>query len=226
MSTLIKRGFAAHFPIELKDSFRATFPSARWHQDGGYWEVGVRSGQRLREWAALVAPAADALEAAEAAALSAVETARIEAEVAAVRAQIAETRGIAATINAAVALGTVRARLLDAQTRLKQERQALAQKTEQAHALLESVCDIDAVLAARQAMVRSHRQVGAPARRAFIAAQAVIAAEHAKLRATGYRSRGMGLLCSMSFNRPDRDSVDAVPATLLYELESCKSDDD
>lgn len=38
------------FAFELKDSFKETFPSARWNQDERQWEVGTRSKQRLDDW--------------------------------------------------------------------------------------------------------------------------------------------------------------------------------
>lgn len=43
-------GAAAKFPFELKDDFRAAFPSAKWNGIEKRWEVGPRSVKRLQQW--------------------------------------------------------------------------------------------------------------------------------------------------------------------------------
>lgn len=45
-------GAATKFPYELKDSFRAAFPKAKWNKSAKQWEVGSRSATRLQQWLA------------------------------------------------------------------------------------------------------------------------------------------------------------------------------
>lgn len=47
-------GAAVAFPFELKDAFRAAFPSAKWEPSAKVWTVGPRSVKRLKSWVAEV----------------------------------------------------------------------------------------------------------------------------------------------------------------------------
>lgn len=50
----LENGFSVKFPFELKDAFRAIFKNATWNSFAKRWEVGPRSGKKLKEWSATI----------------------------------------------------------------------------------------------------------------------------------------------------------------------------
>ena len=64
--TKTSSGFSAKFAFELKDAFKAAFPSAKWDSDERCWKVGVRSEKRLIQFAEEIKAAEMAIEEADA----------------------------------------------------------------------------------------------------------------------------------------------------------------
>lgn len=58
--TPISKGFSINFPKSLNSEFRSVFPSSVFNPDTRQWEVGTRSGARLKQWASVAEAAAKA----------------------------------------------------------------------------------------------------------------------------------------------------------------------
>lgn len=202
-----KEGFAVRFPFELKDSFKATFKSAKWNPSSKEWNVGPRSRKRLDAWIDAVQGAADEIAAADEADLTAEELARVEREVAAVRAEIAARRAERGTAEALLADLDARRATLDGLAAERDEARAAA--TEAADAVrarvdaVVSVADLEHDYAAMRRLFGMSRT--SARRREYEAHESDLRAGVAALRRAGLRSPALDAALDANWNRPDRD---------------------
>lgn len=211
----IDSGFAVKCPFDLKDQFRKNFPSAKWNSTHRRWEVGPRSGKRLEQWVAEVngSGVIEEIEHRDEVELQEQELRDLRTQLASLKSNIHRQAELATSaVDIKTVLSQARSDLESAKTELRtvSERAKAAEKAAQSEretvtALLNQTLNLDAVLDAQKTMARYADQVGARARQEYDRAQAVIAAEHNKLKKAGFRSAGLGALASANFNRPDRD---------------------
>lgn len=212
-------GFAVKFPFELKDNFKEVFRSAKWNPAGKCWEVGVRSQAKLNQWVEAVTPAVEDIEAAESEELTAAELARLQAEIANVRADIAKNRREKEQYgNTAAALIAAQEDLAKATVELSLEKSEKSAKAEEAREIVSRICDLNAVYEAKRTMIMNHGKVGSKHREAFNDACSVIGAQHKKLLDMGFRSAGLSELHGCNFNRPERDNPRSVSEADIFNI--------
>lgn len=210
-------GAAAKFPYELKDSFRAAFPKAKWNQSAKQWEVGSRSVSRLQQWLAKIdnsgieadLAARDAVDMGEA------EIASLTRAISSVRCDIKkacdgklDADGYRARAEA------LRAELEAAKVELQAARDAQAAAKAAAEAV---AAHIDAQVShiATRAQIAHLRNTmrknwvpKAFARPHFEAAQGQLLAILRALREAGIKCKAARKAVNVNFNRKDRDLLD------------------
>lgn len=231
--TQIDSGFSIEFPFELKDNFKVAFPSAKWNANQKRWEVGPRSGERLKQWAAAASGAATALEERDQVELKDDELATLTAQLADIEA------GIRGTLNEhakaeqnTAALAELAQRIEAASGQLAEAKAALvdAQAAEQAEkqridALLGNVVDLAEIH--RQADVMARNMV--PADRAkkgrFEEARQFIKSQRDALREAGWQCEAINLLASANVNRKDRDHPNLIKQADWYAIKEYSDDE-
>lgn len=221
----IETGFAIRFPYQLKDNFKSVFKSAKWNPDARRWEVGPRSGKRLQQWVALAESAAQELAEAEVAELSASELAEVEAAIANIRSATAQQRAKAQTAASAEQLALARDKLAQAKADLESSKQATLEQINKSTALLEQVCDVDAIHEVHAILKRCKGRVGVKYREPFNNACTVMSEQQEKLHAIGFHSVGLNTLYYLNFNRPDRDDPYNVDMSDILNIVPWSDDD-
>jgi DNA repair exonuclease SbcCD ATPase subunit len=220
------QGFSISFPFELKDSFRQTFPTARWNKVSRSWETGPRSESRLQQWAQECRSAVDQLSQIEELEMKAEELEKLRAQIAEVSREItaklqtieskeALTQKLQQT---AIELIASRDKLEKVESRLRQARSAQSDALKSVHAALEGIVDFEELKSACEMMSRWHRQVGATAREKFEEGQQTLLDIQEALSEAGWQNDGVDYMCAANFNRPDRDHFSLMPVGALQSF--------
>lgn len=224
--TKTETGFSIKFPFELKDNFKSCFKSAKWDSLGKVWTVGPRSGKRLEEWAGKVAPAVEALDAADEESLREADIEAVELCIAEIRAGIARARSERTTLEATgKTLADAKAELESVTAELETERAAATAAGREAHKALKAACDMNAVAEAHRVMTANALKSGRAAREAYREAQGSIGRQRENLANAGLRSSGLDKLYYCNFNRPDRDNPRDVKRVDLYTITAVDPED-
>jgi hypothetical protein len=218
----LEKGFGVKFPFELKDSFKATFRTAKWNGYKKQWEVGPRSKKKLEQWIEIASKAAEEIELADSEELKKEELAKIEADIAKIRAGIANRRKEINAVNVVEMLNSAKEELAKAQAEFEAATTEKSIKLAEAKEMLSRVCDINTIQAAISKMKDNHNKVGSKPRGIFDNAQHELIQEYKKIQAIGFRSWGLYDLINLNFNRPDRDRIDDCSS--IYELEKIESE--
>lgn len=217
-------GYYVFFPYALKDSFKATFKTAKWDAARRAWCVGPRSKKHLDQWIAAVSGAVETAEKADKAhdemPLTEEEIRDLEK---AARELIVENEKLKAEIEEHEQLKSKVAALREKLTALRAEKEALtaardAKRAENEKAMsgVIDVAEIDKAInemkAARRAGIGSRNRIR------FDSAQEVLNKARSALEKVGMKSRGLDFLVCMNFNRPDRDRFCDAPD--LFDIET------
>ena len=216
----IASGYACYFPIELKESFKSTFKSAKWDSVERCWKVGPRSKKRLDQWVELALPAAQELAEVDVAELTEHEIAEVTRELTELRVQIvrAEEKRVSYE-RTIVALVAAKDELAKAKARLEASKREAFEKGQEARQLLANVCDLNVIAEAQHVMQSHQGKSTTQSREAFKEAQRTIRRESERLLEAGFISQGLLRLTDASFNRPDRDSV-VLADKDLYDIKA------
>jgi hypothetical protein len=210
-------------PYQLKEIFKKTFPSAKWHYDSLSWILGASCEARLKQFEAAIEEEL-ALAAAEAQKISEdelceAEVRKIELEVVKIREELHKRRESQNVLNnAKQLLQTKKTELALAQAELKAEQEKHLQVLADAEAEFKKACDYDAVIAARKTLCSLYKTVGSANRQKFVAAQEIINREHKRLKSSGFYSRGLSDLYNLNYNRPDRDNPNDIKITDIFKI--------
>lgn len=211
-------GAAVKFPFELKDAFRAAFPSAKWNAYDKRWEVGARSVKRLERWIAEVEKSGveSEIAARDEADLSAREIEQLTADLARIAAQAAAARQAKEEADEARARAEeLRARLAAAQADLD----AAKAEAAAAEAAAEAVAaDIDARVShittrneidfIRGRMAQEWRTLKSANKDRFEGMQEELLVKHRALKDIGVKCPALILAINANWNRRDRDLAD------------------
>lgn len=212
----INGGFAVYFSIELKDSFKSTFSTAKWDSVCRCWTVGPRSLKKLQAWIELAQQVEDKLEEEKAQERAAKELTDTEIDIDAMRRSLENIAADSNKLDETLALlAAAKEKLAAAQSEVEAAKAVEKAKENEIKEALNSIIDVKAVFEAVDTMRRTHGK--ARAKYVFEDAQNVIKAELDKLRAAGFESPAMRYWWYANFNRPDRDNVDNAPS--FYQLE-------
>lgn len=220
--------YFVRFPYALKNNFRLSFPSARWHPDMKAWSVGPRSKSRLEGWVEIVNASGIAEAQAELEALELSNEEKRQLIQAIEQAQ----RGIASAKDSARATAVECSRLLETLGMLDSKKAQLAiaradasEKAQQKAALeesiterLEQVVDVKALKSCAQEMRKWHKHVGYPARDHFDECQANFREARSALKRSGLSLRAIDWCAEANFNRPDRDGVEHMPSNAWFDV--------
>ena len=206
--TKTSSGFSAKFAFELKDAFKAAFPSAKWDSDERCWKVGVRSEKRLIQFAEEIKAAEMAIEEADAVEIAGEKLVEI-------RDMITKSRKSAEAASEAVgglaAVKTLTAELNSelAEAKAKEEAQikALAEKQAEIAKKLHGVVSINQMIGRQQTMAWNHDWKDRAKATNFKEAKQSAREIAKKLSELGLYSQGLNRLINMNINRPDRDRV-------------------
>jgi len=222
------------FPKELKNDFRASFPSAKWDPVCRCWIVTKRVRKRALSWAENAIEAAKKCAELEELELQEEELRRLKGLVEDLANRVLERRRevedlrheILEIQNAKVKEQKLLEMLRAEEEKLESLRQ---QRDEEQHRLEEQRRKIDEFLSkiidlpklkgvVLATFAKYHRLAGSTAHEMFDRAQAEFREARDKLRENGYRLAALDYLCSANFNRPDRDSVKFMPKDAWYDL--------
>lgn len=219
----ISSGFSAKFAFELKDAFKAAFPSAKWDPDERCWKLGVRSERRLIQFSEEIKTAELAIEEAEAVEIAGEKLVEL-------RDMIAKARKSAEAASEAVggmsAVKTLTAELNSelAEAKAKEEAQlnALAEKQAEIAKKLDGVVSINKMIGLQETMAFNHDWKNRAKATNFKDAQQSAREIAAKLSQLGLYSEGLNRLINVNINRPDRDRVRDISRNDFFMI--CKED--
>lgn len=219
--TKTQTGFSVEFAFELKDAFKAAFPTAKWIPGDRAWTVGVRSKKRLAQFAEEVKAAEQSIEEAEA-----VEIAGKKLEE--VRELIAKASSAARSVAAqAGGLVAVKKLLSESQGELEVaeskevvEREKLAAQQAEITKKLAGVVSIDRMIALQREMASNHDWKNGAKKDRFTAAQAEANEIDDKLIELGLRCDALVQLTQANINRPDRDGVGYIKRNEFFVFRS------
>lgn len=218
--TKIESGFAVQFPFELKDNFKSTFRSAKWHPADKTWRVGPRSKKRLDQWVAAASGAAEAIAEAEESELTQSEISRLDQELASIRdAAIRRREKAAVYTDAERQLQAVRQKIADAQAEAAVQSAALRKQADAAaQSLADAGVSVQSIAARVAEMQRWHRVKKSFAREKFETAQQAIWDAEQQLRKFGLSSAGLCAYWYVRYNRPDADIIEDIDFNSIFEL--------
>lgn len=219
----ISSGFSAKFAFELKDAFKAAFPSAKWDPDERCWKVGVRSEKRLIQFAEEIKTAELAIEEADVVEIAGEKLVEL-------RDMIAKARKSAEAASKAIggisAVKTLTAELNSelAEAKAKEEAQlnALAEKQAEIAEKLDGVVSINQMIGLQETMAFNHDWKNRAKATNFKEAQQSAREIAAKLSELGLYSEGLNRLINVNINRPDRDRVRDISRNDFFMI--CKED--
>lgn len=210
------------FPRELKDNFKETFPSARWAPGITAWTVGVRTQKRVESWIKAVTESGivDELQSIEERELSAAELAKLEAEIARLRAaRQADAERLKTQKELLDDIAARRAELDEAAAEAKR----VADELETARqAVLEEVArhvDVQKIESLRNEMRYAWSALKSANRDRFERAQKALREIDDKLEEVGIMSRALRLAVNANWNRPDRDRADLNVALVFKKID-------
>jgi uncharacterized coiled-coil DUF342 family protein len=214
----------------MKDSFRGRFPSAKWNQNHKQWEVGIRSGSRLKQWVNEVSIAHDELVAAEEFEMKEKELIELRSEIQSIRMETEKNmERISKLGDLDSHLESILAELKSDHERFQAVKKAVsdaegkAQRAkEEITEILSQVLDFAAIYHAKREIERWHKSVSGIAREKFNEAQSVINEQRRRLKAAGWGLEGLDYMAYANFNRPDRDHMDNMPAGAMLSLYRCE----
>lgn len=211
------------FPIELKDRFKHYFYKKRWNSDTQCWEVPYEFKQKLEGWVHTVNHSG-VLEAIQdkkdrEAMPNDLNTLRYELKLmrqkVALRSKAADEleRSNNLVSKMSYELQCLKEQLAEddakAKTAVKGIREAI-----------NGIIDKSVIDAQVRIMCVEIQKVGSQAKTRFEKAQAVLQEQQEQLKNVGLRSRGIGLLVSANFNRPDRDNPRLITDEDIYTIVS------
>ena len=206
--TKTSSGFSAKFAFELKDAFKAAFPSAKWDSDERCWKVGVRSEKRLIQFAEEIKAAEQALEEADAVEIAGEKLVEIRDMIAKAR---KSAEAAAHAVGGLVAVKTLTAalssELAEAKAQEEAELKALAEKQAEIAKRLHGVVSINQMIGLQETMAWNHDWKSRAKATNFKEAQKSAREIKKKLSELGLYSQGLNRLINMNINRPDRDRV-------------------
>lgn len=215
------------FPFELKDNFRATFPSTKWNPEARAWVVGPRTKKRLDQWIAIVRDSGvvESLAARDTAELQSKEISELEFELSRLRKEIdIESGSLSEQTDRAARIQALRKELEAEQDRLaeiKMERANAQQKADKEKALMteivDGVIDLSEVHVQLSIMRKNMGIQKAYASQNYKDAAARLSELYEELTDSGIECEGISTALNANKNRPDRDSS-MLSQELIFEL--------
>lgn len=216
-----QRGSELHveFPIQLKDSFKATFRTAKWNSGSRTWYVSSRSRAKLEAWikaaeesgALMTAEEFDAMEVTER------DLERMTTDLAALKRSLDVERKRFAGIeekrkaNAEMLqhLSSLRADLDLAAAQTKAAAEAEKAETASIETVVASIINLSSIRSAHSQMIREAKQgATSKGKDRFDAHAEVIWTALCKLRENGIDSEQMRILANANYNRKHKDLGD------------------
>ncbi len=219
-------GYDVIYPFQLKDAFKAAFPSARWDKQRRVWTAGPRMRKRLEQWAQEInsTNTLAAIAALEEADLNEREINALHQELRAIEAAAgsAETRLERVQANRIKLEGLV-ASLDAAKTALASAEAAVAAEIEAenaAKAAINAFLDrfVDRRLIEQRASEMERMKNDYRKKALYLSAQAELVQQRSRLAQAGKGWRWLDWLVGANFNRPDRDAPYMCPPEARYTL--------
>lgn len=211
------------FPIELKDRFKHYFYKKRWNSDTQSWEVPREFKAKLEGWVHTVNHS------------GVLEAIQDKKDREAMPNDLNTLRHELKLMRQKVALHSKAADELERSnnlvSKMSYELQCLKEQLAEddakaktavkgAREALNGIIDKSVIDAQIRIMCAEITKVGSQAKTRFEKAQAVLQEQQERLKNVGLRSRGIGLLVSANFNRPDRDNPRLITDEDIYTIVS------
>lgn len=234
----ISNGFAIQFPFELKDSFKEAFPSAKWNSAGKQWEVGVRSGNRLKQWAESIESNLESLIEAkrelEERELSVKEVRSINDEISSIEQEIIKKTNLLDSLPALHQQAVAAKKLLlakkdkldEVKAAIESKSQLLKEERQRVNDLLSEIIDISEIKSDAHVMAKNMKLLDQVNKKSFHDAQGRIAEHSNRLREAGFALDAIDFLVSSNKNRPDRDNPEFITDDMWYRLREVPSTDE
>lgn len=222
----IETGFAIKLPFDLKDSFRATFPSAKWNPSSKQWEVGPRSGKRLRQWAVAAADVAQAIEERDQQELTAAELEQLRSELVELERKVRDT--IASRVAIAQLASEIQAageKLNAVRAEVKAAEDAANAEKQRVDGLLAGVIDLPGIKRSTDKMASNMGCVSRSGKAWFAEAKEFVLVQRELLLRAGWRCRAIEKLAAASIDRA-LDSPRYIPASDWYDLWPAQREED
>lgn len=221
----IESGFQVHFPFSLKDSFRATFKTAKWNADERRWEVGTRSEARLRQWAEQAQEAAEAIVAGDDAAMAEEELVALRERIEATRSRKESAEAYLAKLKATRMLIQEASEALASVAKTFEAVQEVVESEQcQIEALLKSVVDLGQIRREAATMAANMVPADRGKKSKFEDARAVVKSARDRLRDAGLVCSAISRLASSNVNRPDRDHPKDIAESEWFNISKVEKD--
>lgn len=226
-------GFIVKIPYAIKDDFKDSFKTAKWHADKKAWELGSRVEKRLMTWANEYSELADKTmeynQQHDEIEFSQQELERLKEntlqKLADIQQQLAKLKLKNAQLQQTkTAIQELELQLKQATLELQKENCIHSQQQADIASVVSGLININAVLKAHQTLCHVYKKVGAQAREQYDDAQTIIKTAIKNLNKAGLRSKGLEKLYEMNFNRPDRDDPSTVTLTDIYNITKAVAD--
>ncbi|TAA41545.1 hypothetical protein [Pseudoxanthomonas winnipegensis] len=209
-------------PFAFKDSFKATFKTAKWDGVRKTWNIknSAVSANKLDAWIKEVdgSGVIDALNAVDEEAIDQKTIEAIQADLIQIRSGLQASSASAEQRQKTLDLLSVLREELAAERKKRDDAQTTAkqQKADIEKALGELV-DMPAMRRAYAIMRRTHHTAGANSRTDFNAAQSTLVDFYNMLNKYGFHSETLDKITDANFNRPDRDGLERHPFEKIFE---------
>ena len=208
-----------HIPFELKDSFKSTFKTAQYTNEAGYWKINAGAESKLKQWINASKSVVKTLDERDNDELSETELRELQAGILDIRTDIAKEAQLTdSAVSTCELLANAKKEFSHVTAELKAEKEKARTASSEAQSVLKEVCDLNAVLAAQQTMIRNCGKKLSKYKVMFNEAQSIICENKKSLMSAGFRSAGIDTLAYCNFNRPDRDNPSEVDMTEILKL--------